>query len=316
MLNNFQIRVAFLVAFSVSSISALFIWLHHNSYTHFEGGFFVFSLLNFIINFIFIYILLNRYFLKKESNKKEIAELKANERYRKEFLGNVSHELKTPIFNMQGYILTLLDGGLEDPEINKKYLQRTEQNINRMISVVEDLETISKLEAHELKLSYSSFNIIKLIKEVIEMLEIRASENQIKLKFDTDKKEIFVRADKDRITEVLMNLVANSIRYGKAHGRTKIQLIENRYSVRIDVIDNGIGIESKHLKRIFERFYRVDKSRSKKLGGTGLGLSIVKHIIDAHGQAITVKSTPNIGTSFTFTLDKSKQKHSNKSSNR
>jgi len=306
MLQHTKLRVTFFLALSVSLFSGLFMWLNEFTSSVFELNTIVFSLMNFSFNLVFIYFLLNRYIRGKKSNREEIEHLKANEQYRKEFLGNVSHELKTPIFNMQGYILTLLDGGLEDQEINRKYLKRAEKNINRMISIVEDLETITKFEDHELKLIYRDFDIIKLVREVIEMLEMSAVENKIKLSCDADKDQILVEADKKRITQVLLNLISNSIRYGVSSGRTVIQIRENRSLVRIDVIDNGLGIESKHLSRIFERFYRVDKSRSKKFGGTGLGLSIVKHIIDAHKQTISVKSRPNIGSSFTFTLNRAK----------
>ncbi|NOU61560.1 sensor histidine kinase [Marinifilum sp. JC070] len=236
-----------------------------------------------------------------------VAQLKKQEKFRKEFIGNVSHELKTPIFNIQGYILTLLDGGLEDKSINRNYLERTEKSINRMITIVKDLEVISKLESGELKLMYEKFNITDLISEVLEMQEIRAQKNGIKLKFvqrvDAPK---FVYADKKEIFQVLNNLIVNSIKYGKDKGTTIIEVMSMDNKVLIEVRDNGIGIESDNLPRIFERFYRVDKSRARNMGGSGLGLAIVKHIIDAHNQSINVSSTYGEGTSFTFSLDKSK----------
>lgn len=236
---------------------------------------------------------------------KEIEDLKKLENYRKEFLGNVSHELKTPIFNIQGYVLTLLDGGLEDPSINKKYLQRTEKSIERLINIVKDLESISKLETGELELEYSRFNIISLVKEIFESLEIKANGKNIKLHLDKSyDKGVFVNADKLRITQVLSNLIFNSINYGNENGVSKISFHEVDDKILVEVSDNGIGIEPNELPRIFERFYRVDKSRSRDSGGTGLGLAIVKHIIDGHNQTINVASQPNKGTTFSFTLSR------------
>ncbi|MBN1250836.1 MAG: ATP-binding protein [Bacteroidales bacterium] len=234
----------------------------------------------------------------------EIAFLKANEKYRKEFLGNVSHELKTPLFNIQGYILTLLDGGIHDKKINIKYLERTEKNINRLISVVEDLETISKLESGEIQLNIETFDIIKLILEVFEMQEIRANKKNIKLNFyEKYKKPVFVKADKKGIFDVISNLVINSIIYGKENGKTIIKIEEKNKTVLIQIEDDGIGISENNLQRIFERFYRVDTSRSKIQGGTGLGLSIVKHMLEVHKQKITVKSKFGEGSSFSFSLN-------------
>lgn len=236
-----------------------------------------------------------------------VSQLKKQEKYRKEFIGNVSHELKTPIFNIQGYVLTLLDGGLEDQSINRTYLERTEKSINRMITIVKDLEVISKLESGELKLFFERFNIIDLINEVLEMQEMRAKKNNIKLVFaqqnDSSK---FVYADKKEIFQVLNNLLVNSIKYGRVKGTTHIEIMSMDKKFLVEIRDNGSGIETDNLPRIFERFFRVDKSRSRNIGGSGLGLAIVKHIIDAHNQSINVSSTYGEGTSFTFTLDRSK----------
>ncbi|MDM8160328.1 ATP-binding protein [Labilibaculum sp. K2S] len=236
-----------------------------------------------------------------------VSQLKKQEKYRKEFIGNVSHELKTPIFNIQGYVLTLLDGGLEDQSINRMYLERTEKSINRMITIVKDLEVISKLESGELKLYFERFNIIDLINEVLEMQEIRAKKNNIKLVFaqENDSSK-FVYADKKEIFQVVNNLLVNSIKYGKNKGTTHIEVMSMDKTFLIEIRDNGIGIEPDNLPRIFERFFRVDKSRSRNMGGSGLGLAIVKHIIDAHKQTINVSSTYGEGASFTFTLDKAK----------
>ena len=240
-----------------------------------------------------------------KSKIEEISILKANEKYRKEFLGNVSHELKTPLFNIQGYILTLLDGGIEDKNINIKYLQRTEKNINRLISVVNDLETIARIESGEIELHIETFDIVKLITEVFEMQEIRASKKNISLEFsENNAYEINVKADKKSIFDVVSNLIINSIIYGKENGKTSVKIGELNSKISIEVKDDGIGISKKHLQRIFERFFRVDQSRSKLQGGTGLGLSIVKHIIEVHKQTIYVKSKLNEGSSFVFSLNK------------
>jgi two-component system, OmpR family, phosphate regulon sensor histidine kinase PhoR len=235
----------------------------------------------------------------------EIERLKELERYRKDFVGNVSHELKTPIFNIQGYILTLLEGGLEDPSINKLYLTRTEKSIDRMISIVEDLESINKLETGELKPNFSVFDIVKIVEDVFDMEQRLSNERKISLMFAyKSDKPLMVRADRKRIIEVLTNLVVNGIKYGKKNGFIKVGFYDFDDKIMIEVSDNGIGIDKKDLPRIFERFFRVDKSRSREQGGTGLGLSIVKHIIEAHNQTINVQSELNEGTTFTFTLEK------------
>ncbi|MCZ2248584.1 MAG: sensor histidine kinase [Bacteroidia bacterium] len=238
-------------------------------------------------------------------NKNEIEQLKKLELYRREFVGNVSHELKTPIFNIQGYILTLLDGGLHDDSINMDYLTRASKSVERMISIVEDLDTISQMESGELKLEYEKFDIVALANEVLIGSEMRASSRNIKLQFDENyTKPIMVSADKHFIRQVISNLVVNSIRYGKQGGQTTIKFNDLYQHVVVEVIDNGIGIAKHHLPRIFERFFRLDKSRSREHGGTGLGLAIVKHIIEAHNQTIDVKSTEGEGSVFTFTVEK------------
>ena len=241
-----------------------------------------------------------------QNRAKEIKKLRRMEKYRKEFLGNVSHELKTPIFNIQGYILTLLDGGLEDPEINREYLERTEKSINRMVSIIEDLESITKLETGKLELEWEDFDIVQLVKYVYELQDSIRSRFNIDFTFDRSyDKPIMVAGDKKRITEVLNNLIVNSIFYSNKGGKTTISFAEMGENILIDVTDNGLGLEEDEIPRIFERFYRTDKSRSRDRGGTGLGLSIVKHIIEAHNQTITVRSEPGTGSSFSFTLKKS-----------
>ncbi len=235
----------------------------------------------------------------------EIRKLKHMEKYRKDFLGNVSHEMKTPIFNIQGYILTLLDGGLEDMEINKLYLERTEKSVNRLITIVDDLESISRLESREYKLRLEKFNIVKLVEDIFETEEMLAKKFNIKLEFGSNySKAIKVRADKERITEVIGNLLANSIKYGKNNGKTKVSFRDVGEQIMVEISDNGIGISTEDLPRIFERFFRVDKSRSRDTGGTGLGLSIVKHVIQAHKQTIDVNSVAGKGTTFIFSLDR------------
>jgi len=241
-----------------------------------------------------------------EDHRKEIAELEQMAGYRREFLGNISHELKTPIFNIQGYVLTLLDGGLEDPSINREYLERTEKSINRLITIVDDLENISNLESGSVKLNMMSFDIVALAREVADFMEMKALNQGNTIYFsESYDKPIMVKADQDRIRQVFVNLIDNSIKYGNNEGgKTKISFFDMDENILIEVTDNGPGIDQRDLQRIFERFYRTDKSRSREQGGSGLGLSIVKHIINAHGQSIDVRSGIGIGTTFAFTLAK------------
>ncbi|GIV26569.1 MAG: two-component sensor histidine kinase [Bacteroidia bacterium] len=236
---------------------------------------------------------------------KEREHFKNLDSYRKEYLGNVSHELKTPLFNVQGYISTLLDGAMEDKHILKEYLKKADKNIERMINIIDDLETISQLESGAMILDYEVFDIETLIQEVFEQLELQAKTKGIQLKLVKHEfnHTYFVNADKFRIRQVFINLISNSIKYGKENGITTVLLNKKENKVLVSVQDNGIGIEEKHLPRIFERFYRVDKGRSREQGGTGLGLAIVKHIIDAHKQSISVQSKINEGTTFTFSLE-------------
>jgi two-component system phosphate regulon sensor histidine kinase PhoR len=240
--------------------------------------------------------------------KIEIETLKVREEYRKEFLGNVSHELKTPLFTVQGYILTLLDGAMNDKAIREKYLLRASKGIERLGYIIKDLDMITKLEVGDLSLNIEVFDIVELVQNVFEMLEMKASKKNITLTFDRDyPNPINVKADKERIQQVLANLIINSLKYGSEKGTTEISienLIKNKVIVR--VTDNGEGIEKMHLPRLFERFYRVDKSGSRKEGGSGLGLSIVKHIIEAHREKIYVESEYGVGSEFSFTLEKTK----------
>ena len=238
---------------------------------------------------------------------KQLDELKRLESYRREFIGNVSHELKTPLFNIQGYVLTLLDGGLEDENINREYLRRTEKSVERLIAIVKDLDTISSLEAGGMKMEFSRFDIVSLTREVIDFLEIKANKKRVRLYFrDSYDKPIFVFGDKERIRQVLINLIDNSIRYSnqEAEAKTKISFFDMDENLLIEITDNGIGIEEGELSRVFERFYRTNRGRSREQKGSGLGLAIVKHIMEAHEQTVNVRSTIGIGTTFGFTLKK------------
>ena len=242
-----------------------------------------------------------------DTNDKEIARLKEAERFRKQYLGNVAHELKTPIFNVQGYISTLLDGGLEDELINRKYLERAEKSIDRLINIVNDLDTISKLESSMNKLDLERFDIVALAREIAEQTEMEADRKQIKISVkgaENLPSPFWVVADKHYVGQVFVNLIVNSIRYGKEGGTTRIRFRDMLDKILVEVEDNGLGIGKEDLPRVFERFYRTDKGRSREQGGTGLGLAIVKHIIEAHGERITVRSELGVGSTFSFTLRK------------
>jgi len=236
--------------------------------------------------------------------KEELEKIEKLERHRKEFLGNVSHEMKTPLFHIQGYVSTLLENNIEDPELSSRYLERTDQSIERLIRILEDLDTISQLETSEYKDEMEPFDMVDLCREVLESEELDAQKKNISLLLLNETEKMAVIGDRFRIRQVLVNLVVNSIRYGKTDGSTKIRLKNEKEQVMIEVADNGIGIAPEHLPRLFERFYRVDKGRSREQGGTGLGLSIVKHILEAHHQTIQVMSTPGAGSVFSFHLKK------------
>ncbi|MDR9449423.1 MAG: ATP-binding protein [Psychroflexus sp.] len=241
-----------------------------------------------------------------QNKKLEIETLKDRENYRKEFMGNVSHELKTPLFTVQGYILTLLDGALKDKKVRDKYLNRASKGVDRLIYIVRDLDMITKLESGDLTLYKEEFDLIEIVQNVFDLLEMKAAKKDITLTFDSFYPEpIWVFADKEKIQQLLTNLIVNSIKYGKKDGATVISLEElNKEKLLVKVSDNGIGIARENIKRLFERFYRVDKSGSRKEGGSGLGLSIVKHIIEAHKEKITVNSQLGEGSEFSFTLKK------------
>ncbi len=241
-----------------------------------------------------------------EGKKLEIKDLTERDSFRRDFLGNVAHELKTPLFTVQGYILTLLEGAVNDKMIRKKYLERANKGVERLIAVIKDLDMIAKLENDGTKLNVEVFNILELVQNVFDLFEMKAKKRNIKLLFDKVYEfPIFVKGDVEKIEQVLINLVVNSIKYGKTGGTTvvSVESFDNRKFV-IKVMDNGEGIKQEHLSRLFERFYRVDQSRSREQGGSGLGLSIVKHIIEAHDENIFLKSTFGEGSEFSFTLEK------------
>ena len=242
-----------------------------------------------------------------DTNDKEIARLKEAEHFRKQYLGNVAHELKTPIFNIQGYISTLLDGGLEDELINRKFLERAEKSIDRLINIVNDLDTISKLESNMNRLDMEKFDVVALAKEIAEQAEMEADRKGIKISVkgaENLPSQFWVLADKHFIGQVFVNLIINSILYGKEGGTTRLRFRDMLDKILVEIEDNGQGIGKEDLPRVFERFYRTDKGRSREQGGTGLGLAIVKHIVEAHGERISVRSEPGVGSTFSFTLKK------------
>ncbi|GAB4255155.1 MAG: ATP-binding protein [Vicingaceae bacterium] len=240
-----------------------------------------------------------------KSNKQEIERLKQLAKYRREYIGNIAHELKTPLFSIQGYILTLLEGGLNDPNINISYLEKAEKAVERMVSLIEDLDKISKLEAGTLKMEIKKINLFNLIEEVIKSLEDKAKKNNISLTFkNKNEKPMMAMADDAKISQVFVNLINNALKYTNKGGKIEVRCYDMDKNILIEIADNGIGIESKHLPRLFERFYRTDESRARDRGGSGLGLAIVKHIIEAHEQTINVRSEVGVGSTFSFTLKK------------
>lgn len=240
-----------------------------------------------------------------KDKKTEIDALKQQEKFRREFLSNISHEFKTPLFAIQGYIEALQDGAFENPAMAGKFLEKASRNVDRLSYLIQDLDAISKLESGEIPINYSRFELTHLINEVIESMEIKAAKYKIRLLFKSKYQDhIWVKADREKIRQVLVNLIDNSFKYGKENGTTAIKIFELHDQILVEITDDGSGIEEKYLPRLFERFYRTDKSRSRQIGGSGLGLAIVKHIIEAHQQTITVRSTENIGSTFGFTLQK------------
>ena len=277
-------------------------------YISFFGNFSLSHSGYFALSFIIVSVVLENFLIsfkkKEEQRSSEINVLKDQENYRREFLGNVSHELKTPLFTIQGYILTLIEGAMKDKKVRNKYLNRTAKGVDRIISIVKDLDLITQFESGIKTVDKSKFNIYEIIDNIFDLMEFESEKNNTKLRIRNEKNNsVMVYADKDRITQVLTNLVVNSIKYGKENGYTEIEVDDHdKDRIIVKVIDDGEGIEEEHLPRLFERFYRIDKTRSRKKGGSGLGLSIVKHIIEAHQEQIFVKSKVGIGTEFSFTL--------------
>jgi two-component system phosphate regulon sensor histidine kinase PhoR len=270
---------------------------------------FIYFFILFLIIRLTLEIFIRTYIKNEEERRSEINILKDQENYRREFLGNISHELKTPLFTIQGYILTLVDGGaLKDKKVREKYLRRAAKGVDRIISIVKDLDLITQFESGIKTVDRSDFNIFDLVDNVFDLLEFESEKNNISLKLENKKNSlIYVNADQERILQVLTNLIVNSIKYGSDNGYTKVIVEDfNKEKVIVRIIDNGEGIEKEHIPRLFERFYRIDKNRSRKKGGSGLGLSIVKHIIEAHNEQIFVKSEIGEGTEFSFTLSKPK----------
>jgi two-component system phosphate regulon sensor histidine kinase PhoR len=238
------------------------------------------------------------------NKNKQIRELRKMEQYRKEFVGNVSHELKTPIFNAQGYIETILESGLDDKEFIRQYLEKAGSNIERLESIVNDLLEVSKFETGRIQLEKEAFDLVKLFKKVIFQYQHLAEQHGVTIRIHSDENTVFAFADPQRMTQVLENLISNSIKYGREGGTTDVYFHDLDEQFLVEITDNGPGIAEEHLSRLFERFYRADKSRSRKVGGTGLGLSIVKNIIEAHEQTINVRSEVGKGTTFSFTIQK------------
>ena len=330
---NTPFKFAILISILVNLILLLMLFVFKNK--HIELYFFI--ILFFVIIFVCVYFLMKNTFFERinlvykniyqykgdmlfgklniadveqhvanwaNAKEQELIEYKKDQDYRRDFLGNVSHELKTPIFNIQGYVQTLLDGGLYDDEINLKYLKRLNKSVNRMINIVEDLEDISWLESEQSLIEFQSFSILELANDVCDSFEIQASEMKIKLEIVNKASILNVLGDREKIHQVFSNLISNSIKYGKKGGLTEIKLLDFEDKLLIEISDNGIGIDASSLDRLFERFYRVDKNRSREIGGTGLGLAIVKHILEGHNQTINVRSTKDLGSTFSFILEK------------
>ena len=292
-------KQAFRASFFINIIALI-------SYFIVIGSFSINDLGYFILTFFTASIVLENFLTSYKTRLEEINILKDQENYRREFLGNVSHELKTPLFTIQGYILTLIEGALKDKKVRGKYLRRSAKGVDRLISIVKDLDLITQFESGIKTVDKTDFNIYELIENVYDLMEFESEKNKTKLLVNNENNTpIIVNADKERILQVLTNLVVNSIKYGKEGGYTKVKVEEyDKDRIIVRVKDNGEGIEDEHLPRLFERFYRIDKNRSRKKGGSGLGLSIVKHIIEAHQEQIFVESKIGQGTEFSFTLQK------------
>ncbi len=338
---KFAVKTSLYVTIFVTLISAVFLVLNN---TYSEAALLVYAVCCFVFSFLVIQYRVEFFIYKKikkiyenvsilnasslkpdqvttdmatlsqevqkfaEGKKLEIEALKVRDSYRKEFMGNVSHELKTPLFTVQGYIETLLDGAMDDKKVRQQYLERAAKGVERLVYIVRDLDMITKLETGEIRLKFENFDIVELIQNVFDLLEMKAAKKNISLVFETPYAPLMVKADKERIQQVVTNLLVNSIKYGKKDGTTEVSIQEHsKRKVIIKVSDNGEGIQKEHIPRLFERFYRVDKSGSRKEGGSGLGLAIVKHLLEAHKEKIFVESSFGMGSEFSFTLKKAKK---------
>ena len=292
-------KQAFQASFFINIIALIFYFIVIGDFSINDLGYF-------ILTFFTASIVLENFLTSYKTRLEEINILKDQENYRREFLGNVSHELKTPLFTIQGYILTLIEGALKDKKVRGKYLRRSAKGVDRLISIVKDLDLITQFESGIKTVDKTNFNIYELIENVYDLMEFESEKNNTKLLvYNENNTPVIVNADKERILQVLTNLVVNSIKYGKEGGYTEVKVEEyDKDRIIVRVKDNGEGIEDEHLPRLFERFYRIDKNRSRKKGGSGLGLSIVKHIIEAHQEQIFVKSKIGQGTEFSFTLQR------------
>ena len=292
-------KQAFQASFFINIIALIFYFIVIGDFSINDLGYF-------ILTFFTASIVLENFLTSYKTRLEEINILKDQENYRREFLGNVSHELKTPLFTIQGYILTLIEGALKDKKVRGKYLRRSAKGVDRLISIVKDLDLITQFESGIKTVDKTDFNIYELIENVYDLMEFESEKNNTKLLINNKNiTPVIVNADKERILQVLTNLIVNSIKYGKENGYTEVKVEEyDKDRIIVRVKDNGEGIEDEHLPRLFERFYRIDKNRSRKKGGSGLGLSIVKHIIEAHQEQIFVKSKIGQGTEFSFTLQK------------
>ena len=338
---NKSLKQSFIISIALSLVSVITFFIYNSFEYKSTIDLLIFIIPLFIISFFIVYFYLEFFVLKKIRNlyhdlipkenfeenslvstnmdqliedlkkfskesQTEIKSMQEKENFRRDFIGNLAHELKTPLFTSQSYLLTLIDGALKDKEVNLKYLKKAEKAVERLIFIVKDLDMITKLESEDLKLEKSKFNIILLINNVFEMLELQSSKKQISLSLDSKISTLNVFADQEKIHQVLTNLIENSIKYGKELGTTEVSvddIVKNKVIVR--VTDNGQGIKEVHFKRLFERFYRVDNSGSRSSGGSGLGLAIVKHIVDAHNEKLYVESDYGVGSEFSFTLEKS-----------
>ncbi len=298
-------HAALLIALLVTLVVVIAGSIVSSVYHFFWWGLLVICISTFVVTYYFTRLVIRQGNLIEkvtETITSEVERLEEMERFRREYLGDFAHEIKTPVFNVQGYIQTLLDGGLEDETVNRLYLERAEKSVERIINVVTFLDEISRLESGQPDLEYERFDIVELAREIIEGLEIQAEAARIKMSIVGAPRRMEVVADRKYVGQVLVNLIGNSIRYGTQGGWVRLKIVDQGEKIIVEVADNGEGIDPEDMPRVFERFFRTDVSRSREKGGTGLGLAIVKHILEAHGETITVRSELGVGSTFSFTL--------------